>query len=271
MAVGEVEAIARRQDGRSVARAALARAWSFYFAHRPLIVLGMAGYLAVIHLVAFGLFWTSNWPGVIAWHLGLGSRWVEFDSAFRNRSGVLRRRAAVMEPGGVLFVGDSQLALMDIGALTDRAVQLSIPGDTARRVANRIDDYALHGARLILIHVGTNDLRFRTPEEMRRPFARILRTVPARTPVILSGILPVDEAVFGRYGNEEVRAANAVIAQACASRPGCTFLDFGATVADATGGLDPRYHRGDGLHLNADGYRVWRAALKPVLEPWRSL
>jgi hypothetical protein len=35
--------------GRGALRA---RAWAFYFAHRPLIVLGMAAYLALIHVVA---------------------------------------------------------------------------------------------------------------------------------------------------------------------------------------------------------------------------
>src|SRR3712207_51303 len=94
-------------------RRLLASAWAFYFAHRPLIVAGMALYLAGIHLVALVLFWQSPYPGLIAWKLGLGSRWVEFDRVFKARRSQTERRANAVEPGAVLFIGDSQLAALD--------------------------------------------------------------------------------------------------------------------------------------------------------------
>lgn len=248
-----------------------ARAWAFYFAHRRWIVLGMALYLLLIHVVAAYQFWTSNWPGHIAFRLGLGSRWAEFDSAYRARRSQLVRLADSVDPGAALFVGDSILASLDVGVLVDRAVQLSISGDTARRVISRLDNYpvALAGARLVVFHVGTNDLLYRKPSELNQPFARMLADVPAGIPVVMSAALPIDERVTDRYGNADVRAANRVMAHACAARPGCTFVDGGAAVADRSGGLDPRYHTGDGVHLNGTGNRAWRAALAPVLAPWR--
>ncbi len=254
-------------------RMLLALAWRFYFARRPLIVLGMALYLVAIHLMALALFWLSTWPGVIAWKLGLGSRWVEFDYFFDQRRGQVRNRADAAEPGAILFIGDSLLATLDTGALTDRAVSLAIPGDTARRVAARLHDYhRLAEARLVFIHVGTNDLRFRTPAELERPFARILHTVPEAVPVILSGILPVDDRVFPYYGNAQVRAANEIMARLCRARPGCLWIQPGKELVDETGNLDPRYQdRHDGLHLNIEGNRIWRTSLQPHLTPWRSL
>lgn len=246
-----------------------ARLWAFYFAHRPAIVLGMALYLLLIHLVAAVQFWHSSWPGTIAWNLGLGSRWAEFDSAYRTRRTQLWRLADSVDPGAVLFIGDSILNSLDTGALVDRGVQLSIAGDTTRRVISRLDGYALADARLVFFHVGTNDLQFRKPAELRRPFTRMLSAVPAAVPVVMSAALPIDERATDRYTNADVRAANRVMAQACAERPGCTFVDGGPAVADATGGLDPRFHEGDGLHLNGAGNRAWRAALAPVLTPWR--
>src|SRR3954447_7377181 len=128
------ETVIQRRGGAPWRRLA-ARSWSFYFAHRPAIVLGMGLYLVAVHLVALGLFWQSHWPGVLAWKLGLGSRWVELDEAHGNRVGPLRRYAAALDPGAILFLGDSQLAAIDVGGLADHAAQLSIPGDTARGVA----------------------------------------------------------------------------------------------------------------------------------------
>jgi lysophospholipase L1-like esterase len=231
----------------------------------------MAAYLALIHLVAAYQFWRSDWPGEIALRLGVGSRWAEYDSAYRSRRFQLRRLADSVDPGAALFVGDSILASLDVGAVVDRGVQLSISGDTARRVVSRLDNYpaALAGARLVVFHVGTNDLKYRKPAELYRPFARMLREVPAHVPVVMSAALPVDERVEHYYGNADVRAVNRVMAQACAARPGCAFADAAAAVTDAAGGLDPRYHTGDGVHLNGAGNRTWRAALAPALAPWR--
>ena len=149
---------------------------AFYFAHRPSLVLAMAVYLALLHLAAAGLLWDSPLPGQLAWRLGLGSRWVEKDHAFRRRAAQLRLHAAAVDPGAVVFLGDSLLAAADVGALADRAAQLSIPGETARRAAARLRGLlpALRGARLVVLHVGTNDLRYREPGALARPYARIM-------------------------------------------------------------------------------------------------
>jgi lysophospholipase L1-like esterase len=257
---------------RDLGRRLLQSAWRFYFAYRPLIVAGMALYLVGIHVVALGLFWQSQWPGLIVWKLGLGSRWVELDRFFKARRNQTERRANAVEPGAVLFIGDSQLAALDTSALTDRAVQLAIPGDTARRVATRLRDYwRMDQAKLIFLHVGTNDLFFRTPEEMEKPFARIFRTLPHNVPVMLNAILPVDERLFNAYTNADIAAANAVMARMCAAHPNCTWVDTSDKLKDATGNLDPRFHeRHEGLHLSIEGNRVWRASLEPTLAPWRS-
>jgi lysophospholipase L1-like esterase len=232
----------------------------------------MALYLVVIHAVALGLFWKSQWPGLIVWKMGLGSRWAEFDRFFKARRNLAERRAAAVKPGTVLFIGDSQLATLDTSALTDRAVQLAIPGDTSRRVATRLRGYKrMNEAKLIFLHVGTNDLFFRTPAEMGKPFARIFRTLPSNVPVMLDAILPVDERIFSPYTNAEIQAANAIMARLCAAHANCTWVDTSDRLKDATGNLDPRYHeRHEGLHLSVEGNRVWRASLEPFLAPWRS-
>src|SRR3954464_1698318 len=95
-----------RRSGREAGswRALRARAWAFYFAHRPAIVLGMGLYLVAVHLVALALFWESYWPGILAWKLGLGSRWVEFDAFHRAQTGLLARRAQAIAPGAALFI-----------------------------------------------------------------------------------------------------------------------------------------------------------------------
>ncbi len=238
---------------------------------RP-VWLAFGAYLLLSHLAAAAVFWHSSWPGFLAWKFGISPHWVEFDTFYRNRSAKLRRFAAAIEPGAALFVGDSLLGSLDVGALADRAVQLSISGDTTKRVAARMADYAfLRDTRLVMLHVGTNDLRYRPPASIEAPFARLLNDIPLSIPVIVSAILPVDERIFHRYGNDAVNTANRILASVCEARPSCRFVDTGAILTDSSGNLDPRYHDPtDGLHLNAAGVRAWQRALGPILANWRA-
>lgn len=253
---------------RGLGQARLAR---FYFAHRPLLVLGMAGYLLAIHLGFAYLVWKSDYPGLIAWRLGLGARWAEFDSSYyAGRQRMLHQLDTAVQPGATLFVGDSILRSLDIGAIADHAAQFSLGGDTARRVAERINSYRTrYTARLVVLHVGTNDLNFRRGEQFEVPFRRVLALIPSATPVVMSAILPVDERVHRGYGNGDIVDANRRLARLCAEHRRCRFIDLTAGLKDAAGGLDPRYHVGDGLHLSGAGYEVWTRAWQAALAPYR--
>src|SRR5689334_6374442 len=193
---------------RPSSRAALwARVRAFYFARRPAIVLGMGLYLGLVHLLAlYMLLSYSPWPAIAAAELGLTSRWIEFDRYHQNRVGLLARHAQALAPGAALFIGDSQLAALDVAALADHAAQLSVAGDTARGTAARMRHYAraLREARVVVLHVGTNDLRYRPPEALRPYYDRILAAVPAGVPVVVTDVLPVDEGAFREYGNAQV-------------------------------------------------------------------
>ena len=98
---------------------------------------------------------------------------------------------------------------------------------------------------------------------------RVLDLIPSGTPVVMSAILPVDERVHRGYGNADILDANRRLAKLCAAHPGCSFLDLTAGLKDATGGLDPRFHVGDGLHLSREGYDVWTRAWMVALAPYR--
>ena len=254
---------------RGTGRARLAR---LYFAHRPLLVLGMAGYLLAIHLGFAYLVWKSDFLGLAAWRLGLGARWAEFDSSYYGgQQRMLHQLDTAVQPGATLFVGDSILRSLDIGAVADHAAQFSLGGDTARRVAERINNYRTrYTARLVVLHVGTNDLSFRRGEQFEVPFRRVLALIPSATSVVMSAILPVDERVHRGYGNADILDANRRLARLCADQHRrCRFVDLTTDLKDASGGLDPRYHMGDGLHLSGAGYEVWTRAWQAALAPYR--
>jgi lysophospholipase L1-like esterase len=61
----------------------------------------------------------------------------------------------------------------------------------------------------------------------------------------------------------QIRATNELIHSYTLSEPGTDFIDVYSAMLDAQGAPRPELFRADALHLNADGYALWRAVIAP--------
>ena len=83
-----------------------------------------------------------------------------------------------------------------------------------------------------------------------------------------SAVLPIDERVDRDWTgfNQRIRELNEGIKSLCeAESPKCAFVNAGPSLIDSSGNLAEQYHDGDGVHLTAEGDRIWIQALKPVV------
>lgn len=232
----------------------------------------LLAYLGLLHAAALWAVWESELPGRVAVALGWVPDWVEFDRPYKRRVATLRRLDAVAQPGALVFLGDSHVASLDTGAVADHALNYGIGGDTTRRVIKQLDEYqALATARGFVLHVGVNDISLRPVDRFEHIYRRIVAALPADRPLVLSAIMPIDERSRRGSPNALIARYNEVIRAVCAARPGCTLVDAGPELVDGSGNLAVRFHAGDGLHLNAAGYKVWQAALREGLTPYAKL
>ncbi|HLP26442.1 MAG TPA: GDSL family lipase, partial [Acidobacteriota bacterium] len=72
---------------------------------------------------------------------------------------------------------------------------------------------------------------------------------------------PARSAQLGKF-----RAANTLIAAACAADPRCTFVDVFTPMLDRHGQPRSELFGPDRLHMNTAGYALWTQTLLPVLE-----
>jgi lysophospholipase L1-like esterase len=175
-------------------------------------------------------------------------------------------------PGAVLFFGDSHVQSLNVAAVTERGVNLGVGRNTTLGMLQRLrGQKLLEGASAVVFHVGINDLGRRTPEETASYLRRSVAAVPPELGIVVSGAFPVGPGFHGGPDeiNPKVTAYNAALPNVCGGRPRCVFLDSAALVRDRKGQLDRRYDSGDGLHLNAEGYRRWAEALSGALERLR--
>jgi lysophospholipase L1-like esterase len=136
-------------------------------------------------------------------------------------------------------------------------VNRGVAGEGALDVLARVDRVLALSPRVVVVHVGANDLLAgAAPADVAATLDAIaarLRAGAAPPRVVLVAVFPLrggrDHVDPGAVG-----ALNRALAEV-AGRRGCDFLDPGLAPADLA----------DGVHPGASGYLRWAAALRPLL------
>lgn len=222
----------------------------------------LIGYLIFIHLcLIFFLFRSIGYSD-------FGSK-PEMTQFYKNMVRHHTRTEGNIPDGAVVFIGDSMTQGLNCTSICSYAVNFGIGGDTTVGVLKRIPKYkSLKRASACVLAIGVNDLLRRDNDEIRRNFDAILKAVPPHLPIVVSGVLPVDERVDNAWSgfNQRIRDLNGGIKSLCdAQASRCRFVDSGPRLVDTSGNLAEEYHEEDGVHLTANGYRIWIEDLTPVV------
>lgn len=171
---------------------------------------------------------------------------------------------AYAEPkGGVVFVGDSITHGAEWNELFGRTALYNrgIGGDTTTGVLARIDSVIALAPERLFLMIGVNDLNSRQDGIAER-YDRILQVLGERLPstrVYVQSVLPVTEDWMAT-DNASIDALNVEI-QSIASRRGLPYIDLHSLFEDETGALRSELTN-DGIHLMAEGYAIWRDAIR---------
>lgn len=162
---------------------------------------------------------------------------------------------------GVFFIGDSITEFFDVNLVTANAVNLGISMDTTIGVIRRIPKYSsLQNASAVVLLVGVNDInRYqRTPEQIALHYKTILSLLPSDVVVFFNDVLPVDERVSFSGYNKIIRRVNAHIIRIAETNSNVHYISMYSLFSDKTKNLNPKYHVGDGVHLNTEGYAIFK-------------
>ena len=184
-----------------------------------------------------------------------------------------------LSKGQIVFVGDS---ITDLYPLDDYYADLDlaaynrgIGGDTTTGVLKRLQEsvFDLKPSTVVLM-IGTNDINGNVKtEKILKNYQEILTRIKTELPntrLYCVSVIPqnltietystikIDEAT------PRILALNEKIKEMVASEPNMTYLDLFSLLADENNRLIEKYSD-DGLHLNAEGFKVWTGLLKPYL------
>lgn len=171
---------------------------------------------------------------------------------------------------GVLFVGSSSIRMWT-------SVAADFPGVP---VINRgfggsmIPDSTFYAGRivvpyhpkLIVLYAGDNDVEAgHSPARVIADFKAFVARVRRDLPDVAIAFVSIKPSVARRKLWPRMREANAGIARWAARQNDIVYVDTASKMLDASGSPRPELLREDGLHMQAAGYAIWIAALKPVL------
>jgi lysophospholipase L1-like esterase len=146
-----------------------------------------------------------------------------------------------------------------------------ISGETSKGLLNRLELFDQTQPDAILVMIGINDLIRGIQDETilanQQLILRYLRRVHPQATIVVQSILPHSAQKVTWEGrdrllaipNRRIQKLNQQL-QAIAEQENVVYLDLYPLFADTEGNLKTELST-DGLHLNSQGYGVWRNAL----------
>jgi len=177
-------------------------------------------------------------------------------------------------PGSVICIGSSHMQFWksvqaDLAPLTVR--NFGVGGSRMTHAADLFVDNLVipFKPRAVILYEGSNDINAGTkPEEVLANFQKLHRKLHAALPEARLYVLSVVPSPGKRFEKiADLRKANALIAQECASQPWMKFIDITEPLIGADG--KPRaelFIPGD-IHMLPAGYAVWKSVIAPVVVP----
>ena len=121
--------------------------------------------------------------------------------------------------------------------------------------------------KLVLLYAGDNDIASgKPPEQVLGNFKAFVRKIHAALPKTRIAYLAIKPCPARESVLEGVRTTNRLIREYCASDDTLLFIDLFTPMLNAEGRPRAELFLQDGLHPNAQGYKVWASVLRPVLD-----
>jgi lysophospholipase L1-like esterase len=218
------------------------------------------GFLVLI-LLACGI------AGYFLWAMGNAEFW---ESSIRRYEEA--DRAHPPEPGSIVFTGSSSIRFWHTLADDMKPLDVINRGFGGSEIAH-VNQYAArivipYRPRAVVLYAGENDLSWpssKSPETVLGDFKRFVEIIHSQLPDSWIYYVSMKPTPL-RWNNwKTIQEANRMIERYSQTQTRVQFIDVSAAMLNARGLPRRELFRWDRLHMNAKGYALWTATIKPVL------
>lgn len=193
------------------------------------------------------------------------------DNRWESEIRAFERQDAQRRPpeNAVLFVGSSSVRLWKLEESFPKldAINRGFGGSQladAVHFAERI--VIAYRPRLVVLYAGDNDLAAgKKPAQVVADFKQFAAKVNAALPETRIAYLAIKPSIKRRALIARIRETNAAIEHFISGDERLSYIDVFHPMLTADAEPRPELFRADGLHLNAEGYKLWASVLKPTL------
>jgi lysophospholipase L1-like esterase len=173
---------------------------------------------------------------------------------------------------GIVFIGASSIVRWNLPEyfpeLGAKAINRGFGGsqsvDSVRYVERIVVPYH---PRIVVYYAGDNDVEANVPaREIAHQFELFDQKVHAALPQTKIIFISIKPSIRRWKWIDTIRSANAIVKAYCAKEKHLAFLDIEQSMIGADGKPNPDLLVADGLHMTPAGYRIWTAALRPLLK-----
>ena len=172
---------------------------------------------------------------------------------------------------GVVFVGSSSIVKWSTLAQDFPGVKVVNRGFGGSQLEDSVfyaDRIVVpYQPRTVVLYAGDNDLNAgKTPETVVADFKAFTKKIHAGLPNTRIVYIAIKTSPSRWKINDKVVRANALIAAECARDTRLAFADIYTPMLNAKGEPRPELFVKDMLHMNAEGYAVWKPVVAPLLK-----
>lgn len=121
--------------------------------------------------------------------------------------------------------------------------------------------------KAVVIYEGDNDIAAGvSPEKIRDTFRSLIARLRERLPETRVYLLAIKPSPSRWALWPKAAQANKLLREECEKDKRLTFVDTAAPMLKPDGTVREDLFKADRLHMNADGYILWRDVLRPILE-----
>ena len=173
-------------------------------------------------------------------------------------------------PNEIIFLGNSITDNAEWAELfSDPNIKnRGIGGDDTDGILGRLSEVTSSKPDKIFIMIGTNDLAYgKKVDDIIGNYTKIIAQIKDDSPttkLYVQSVLPVEDALHYTRPNAEIININDQLIEICKAE-GITYIDLHSVFSDENGKLNKEYSI-DGLHLNGEGYEVWKKQIVEYLK-----
>jgi len=172
--------------------------------------------------------------------------------------------------GEIVFIGASSIVRWNLPEyfpdlkVINRGFGGSEMVDAARYAARIVVPYS---PRIVVLYEGDNDIgRGVAPETVEAEFERFVQVVHGALPQARIVVIAVKPSLLRWAVYDNMKKANTLMRAYIESHKGLEYVEVGPPMLGADGKPRPELFVPDGLHMTAEGYKLWTGLLRPHLQ-----